>query len=87
MKDLNELSSDCIHVLLSRCPGLGPDLLQRGSFDRRSQAPSHTGADDGGWRWGWGTGGGSWGLKERLICITELQFNVSLCVVSHRKAN
>lgn len=31
----------------SRCPGLDPDLLRRGSSDRRSQAPSHPGVDEG----------------------------------------
>lgn len=40
-------ATDSTETVRSRCPGLDPDLLRRGSSDRRSQAPSHTGVDDG----------------------------------------
>lgn len=51
----------------SRCPGLGPNLHQRGSFDPQSQAPSHTGADDG-------MGGGGEGSSH----FSGLHFSVYL---------
>lgn len=49
-------AADWVKIVPSRCPGLDPDRLQRGSSGRLSQAPSHTGADDG-----------SRELEERLL--------------------